>query len=757
MPRATAIVIASVAVALAGAAGLWLYAHRDPDPQATAARQLLHKYCSDCHNDIDLAGEMSLEGKDFAHVGPDAKTWEHVVRKLKAGMMPPPGRPRPPRKTVDRFTAELESRLDSAAEAHPAPRERTALRRLNRTEYANAIRDLLQLDIDAATLLPLDDSSEGFDNIAAALGVSPSLVQGYISAAMKISRRALGDPTTPRSQSTYTAPQQLVQNHHLEGLPLGTRGGLRIEHDFPLDAQYEVRIRRGFGLPKSTRLDVTLDGVPVKAENPTRFRIPVTAGPHVLTAALVDAWRPTDVDGVYAEHERLRGVESIAIDGPLDSAGVGDTPSRRQILICAPETGHDERPCAERIVSNLATHAFRRPVSHDELAELMAFYDSGRNDGTFEAGIETALSRILVDPRFLYRLEPDPAEVEPGAVYEVGDYALASRLSFFLWSSIPDDELLRTAAEGHLHEPERLVAEVQRMLADPKADALVDNFASQWLLLREVASVTPAADAFDDNLRQAMVEETKDFLADLMHEDKSVLRLLDADYTFVNARLAEHYGIPGVHGSYFRKVRIPADNPRRGLLGQASVLTLTSVTSRTSPVIRGRWVLETLLGSPAPNPPPNVNTTLAGDDGPAATASVRERLEAHHKNPTCAACHSIIDPMGFALENFDLIGAWRDTDGGQPIDSHATLTDGTVIDGPASLRAALLDRSDAFVTNLTEKLLTYALGRRLEYYDMPAVRAIVKKARAHDDRFSEFVLGVVGSDEFRTKVKGADD
>ena len=757
MSRAKLIIAASVIVGVAGAAGVWLHINRSPAARAVAANALLHKYCSDCHNPIDLAGGMNLGDKDFAKVGPDAETWEHVVRKLETGMMPPPGRPRPPRKTLDALTVDLESRLDDAERAHPAPRERAALRRLNRTEYANAIRDLLHLDVDAATLLPLDDSSEGFDTISAALGVSPSLIQGYVSAAMKLSRRALGDPTAPRSQATYSAPQLLVQDRHLEGLPLGTRGGLRVEHEFPLDADYEIRIRGGFRLPKSARLDITLDGAPITVENPLRFRIPVSAGPHVLTAAIVDAWRPAGVDDVYADFETPGGVNSIMIDGPLDPAGVGDTPSRQRILICKPETPADERPCAERILSKLATRAFRRPVAAEELGALMTFYDSGRTAGDFEAGIENALSRVLVDPRFLYRLEPDPADVEPGALYEVGDYALASRLSFFLWSSIPDDELLAVAASGKLHEPETLVAEARRMLADPKADALVENFAAQWLLLRELQSVTPAADAFDDNLRQAMMKETKLFVRDVMREDLSVLRLLDADFTFVDERLGEHYGIPGVHGSYFRKVQIPAENPRRGLLGQASILTLTSVTSRTSPVIRGRWVLETLLGSPAPNPPPNVNTTLAGDDGPAATASVRERLEAHRKNPTCAACHSIIDPMGFSLENFDLIGAWRDTDGGKPIDAHGTLTDGTVVDGPASLRAALLSRSDAFVTTITEKLLTYALGRRLEYYDMPTVRAIVKTARAQDDRFSAYVLGVVQSEPFRSKVKGAND
>jgi mono/diheme cytochrome c family protein len=762
MQRATVIVstLAGVGACAGIAAGSWLYVHRDPDPEATAARQLMHKYCVDCHNPLDFAGSLRLDNKDLGRVGPDAEIWEHVVRKLETGMMPPAGRPRPPRKTLDRLVANAESRLDQAALTAGPPPPATSLHRLNRTEYANAIRDLLNLDIDPATLLPLDDSSEGFDNIASSLGVSPSLVEAYVSAAMKISRRALGDPTTPRSQSIYTAPQNLAQDRHLEGLPLGTRGGLRIEHDFPLDADYEIRIRGGFRLPKGTRVDVTLDGAPLEVADTSRFRFPVSAGPHVLTAALVDAWRPAGVDGVYAEFSTPGAIQGIEIDGPLDATGLGDTPSRRRILICEPAPEADE-PCAERIVSQLAKRAFRGPVSREEIAGLMEFYDAGRKTGHgaggFEAGIQHALSRILVDPRFLYRIERDPAAPAPGTVYEIGDFELAARLSFFLWSSIPDDELLGLAGEGRLHEPATLVAQVERMLADPKADALVDNFAAQWLLLRELDSVTPAADAFDENLREAMMTETKLFFRAIMRENLSLLRLLDADFTFLNDRLAAHYGIPGVHGSYFRKVQIPADNPRRGLLGQASVLTLTSVTSRTSPVIRGRWVLETLLGAPPPSPPPNVNTTLAGDDGPAATASVRERLEAHRRNPNCASCHAIMDPIGFALENFDLIGAWRDTEGGRPIDTSGTLTDGTVLDGSASLRDALLDRSDAFVTTATEKLLTYALGRRLEYYDMPAVRAIVKGARAEDYRFSTFVIGVVKSRPFLTKVKGASE
>jgi hypothetical protein len=753
--RRDALILVSV-VGVAAVAGVFLLGDRSPDT-ATSAAGVIDEYCVVCHNAIDWAGNLRLDDKNFANVAPDAQAWEHVVRKLKTGMMPPAGEPRPPRAALDALVGELELQLDRAAEDVPIG-TRTALRRLNRTEYANAIRDLLHLEVDAATLLPLDDSSEGFDNIATALGVSPTLIEAYVAAAMSVSRRALGDPTTPPTQVTYTTPERLAQNRHLAGLPLGTRGGLRVEHAFPLDAEYQFRIRRGFRAARSVRIDVTLDGAPIVVEDPGLFRLPVTAGPHTLTVALVDTERPDGVHNVYAEYEIGGGIQSIEIDGPLAATGVGDTPSRRRVMICEPRDAASETSCAEEIVSTLATRAFRRTISREDLAPLMTFFESGRAQGGFEGGVQEALARVLVDPRFLYRVERDPAAIEVGERYEVGDFELASRLSFFLWSSIPDDALLATAAAGTLREPDVLEAEVRRMLADPKAEALVDNFAAQWLALRELESVTPDSPDFDATLRGSMAEETERLFAAVMRADSSVLRFLDADFTFVDARLAEHYGIPGVHGSHFRRIEIPPGTPRRGLLGHASILTLTSVTSRTSPVIRGSWILENLLGSPAPVPPPNVETTLEGDDGNGAVASsVRERLEAHRRDPVCASCHAIMDPIGFALENFDLIGAWRATDGGRPIDALAMLADGTVVDGPADLRAALLDRSDAFVTTLTEKLLTYALGRGLEYYDMPTVRSIVKSAEAQEYRFSAFVLGVAESVPFRTQLKGAID
>ena len=750
------IVAGCAAVAGIGGGAWWL--HTTPAREAQAAHATFETYCMTCHNAAERAGDLRLDDKDVAHVGSDPEVWERVVRKLETGMMPPAGEPRPERAVLDGLAGMLTRSLDRAAEADPV-RVRTALRRMNRTEYANVIRDLLHLDVDAARLLPLDDSSEGFDNIATALGTSPSLAEAYVSAAMKLARLALGDRNAPQTQISIDAPEGLSQDVHLEGMPLGTRGGMRVEHTFPVDAEYVIRLqggRGGFGRAGG-RVDLMLDGAPISLGGGSQARVRITAGPHTLTVALLDTRRSRGVDDVYSAPASSGGIQGIEIDGPLNPTGVSETPSRQRILTCRPAEPAQEAACAAEIVTTLARRAFRRPLDAGELEPLLEFYEAGYAAGGFEAGIEQALARVLVDPRFLYRLEPEPEGAAPGTAYEVDDFALATRLSFFLWSSMPDDALLDVAAAGRLHDPAVLAAETRRMLADPKASALVDNFAAQWLLLRELDSVTPDADAFDENLRSAMLRETKLVLEAVLRDDKSVLTLLDTDFTFVDERLARHYGLPGVRGSHFRKIELSDDDPRRGLLGHASILTLTSVTNRTSPVIRGRFVLETLLGTPAPVPPPNVETTLEGDDGGVATTSVRERLEAHRANPVCASCHAVIDPIGFALEPFDLIGAWRETDEGKPIDSTATLTDGTVVDGPAALRAALLDRSDSFVTTLTEKLMTYALGRRLEYFDMPAVRAVVREAALEDHRFSALVQGIVASDQFRTQVTGADD
>jgi hypothetical protein len=744
------ILIAALAVSVvvvAGSIHFWRGGSND------SARSLVNQYCGDCHNGIDFAGSMRLDDKDLTDIGHDAAVWERVVRKLKTGMMPPAGEPRPARERLDALTAELEEKLDQAHAANPVTGP-SALRRLNRTEYANAIRDLFDLNVDASTLLPLDDSSEGFDNMASALGVSPSLVESYVSAAMKISRWALGDITAPRSQAAYAAPQDLDQGGHLEGMPIGTRGGMALEHLFPVDADYEIRVRRGFGRGGG-RIDLTIDGEPIPVEGLGSTRIPVSAGPHTVTVAMVDTRRSAGVDDVYSAPPPTGGIQSVEIDGPLNPTGISQTPSREKILVCVPESAEDENECAREIISTLATRAFRRPLATDDLPALFTFYQAGRSGGDFEAGIQQAVARILVDPRFIYRIERDRPDSSLPGPRRVDDYEFATRLSFFIWSSIPDEQLLTLAATGRLQEPATLEAEVTRMLADPKSNALIDSFAEQWLFLRELESVTPDSEAFNENLRRAMAHETKQLFATIMRDEMSILRLLDASFTFVDEKLAEHYGLAGIHGSHFRRIELPNDSPRRGLLGHASILTVTSVTNRTSPVLRGSWILETLLGSPAPVPPPGVETTLEGDDGADIALTVRERLEAHRENPVCASCHAIMDPLGFSLENFDLIGGWRDTDAGLPIDTQAVLTDGTVVDGPATLRESLLSRPEVFVTTATEKLMTYALGRGIEHYDMPSIRAIVRQAADEDYRFSALVLGIVESEAFGTRTTGA--
>jgi hypothetical protein len=664
---------------------------------------------------------------------------------------------------LDSFASELETRLDQATPPG-AGLDAPALHRLNRTEYANAIHDLLALDVDVKALLPADASSEGFDNIAEALAVSPSLIQGYVSAAMKISRRAVGDRTATPSQTTYAVPGGLSQDRHIEGLPLGTRGGLLFQHTFPLDAEYEFSVTGGFGGGRGgggggPAIDVILDGEQVAVQNPRSFKIKVTAGPHTIGAALVDRQRAAGVDDAFSDFRIDSaftpggGVQTVVITGPFNPTSPGDTPSRRRILVCRPASPSEEAPCARKIISTLARHAYRRAPLDDEVETLMGFYQQGRGAGDFELGIQHALARILVAPGFLYRVEEEPKGLRPGATYRISNLELASRLSFFLWSSIPDDELLDTAAKGRLRDPMVLGRQVKRMLADAKSDAVTDNFAGQWLYLRDLANVQTSAANFDDNLRQAFRRETEMLFSTIIHEDRSIVDLLNADYTFVDERLARHYGIPNIHGSYFRRIALDPASPRRGLLGQGSILTVTSVATRTSPVSRGKWILENILGTPAPVPPPGVETNLEKDPAEVKATSLRQRMEAHRTNPACASCHKIMDPIGFALENFDLVGTWRERDGRIPIDSSGQLVDGTTLHGPADLRQALLSRSNAFVTNVTERLLTYALGRPVEYYDMPTVRAIVRRAAQNDYRFSSLVLGVVESAPFQMKVK----
>jgi cytochrome c551/c552 len=692
---------------------------------------LLTQYCITCHNGRTKTAGLALDALSLDHVAGDPATWEKVVVKVRSGMMPPSGARRPERAALDALAADLEARLDKAA-LPGAGLDAPAMHRLNRTEYANAVRDLLSLDVDVAVLRPPDASSDGFDNIADALSVSPSLIQGYVTAAMKISRRAIGDRTLTPTQVTYPAPGGLAQDRHIEGLPLGTRGGMLVKHTFPLDAEYEFSVTGGlgFGGQGAATVDVTLDGEKIATTTPRSFRVNVTAGPHTIGAALVDRVRSAGVDEAYSDFRvnsqftPAGGIQTVVITGPYKATSAGDTPSRRRVLTCRPASAAEEPDCAKQIVSTLARRAYRRPAQPDEVETLMKFYQQGRADGgDFEGGIQQALSRLLVSPAFLFRVETAPRSVPAGTAYRLSDLDLASRLSFFLWSSIPDDDLLDAAVKGRLRDPKVLEQQVKRMLADPKSEALTSNFAGQWLYLRELASVQTSAKEFDDNLRQAFRRETEMLFESIVRDDRSIVDLISADYTFVDERLARHYGIPDIHGSYFRRVPLAADSPRRGLLGQGSMLTVTSVSTRTSPVQRGRWILENVLGTPAPVPPPGVDTNLEKD------------------------------PDGFGLENFDLIGAWRDLDGRTPVDPTGQLVDGTKLNGPGDLRAALLARSDAFVTTATGKLLTYALGRPIHPDDMPTVRAIVRRSARNDRRFSSLVLGVVESAPFQMKMK----
>jgi len=721
-------------------------------------RALVDQYCLTCHNDRAKTGNLSLTGLDGSQPGDEPEIWEKVVRKVRAGLMPPSGMPRPDRAALDAFAGRVEAGLDRAAAAHPNPGS-SALHRLNRTEYANAIRDLLALDIDEATLLPADDSSEGFDNIADALRVSPALVERYTAAAVKVSRLAVGNLLLSASTVTYRVPGDLQQAEHIDGLPLGTRGGAVVQHTFPLDADYSLRVRvRGaaIGLAAANlqgeEIEITIDGERVKLLPATAqidLKIPVKAGQRAIGVAFVRK-APPGADDIWATYAANSGVQSLAITGPLTPTGLGDSASRRRIFTCRPAAPPEEPACARTILATLAKRAFRQPVSDADVQLLLTFYQTGRANGGFDAGIEQALARILVDPRFTFRLEKEPAAVAVGQPYRVSDLELASRLSFFVWSSIPDDQLLDLAIKGRLHEPAVLEAQTKRMLADAKADALVTNFGGQWLFLRELKNARPET-RFSENLRQSFRRETELLLNSIVREDRSVLDLLNADYTFVDETLAEHYGIPNVRGSRFRRVAV-TDDARRGLLGQGSFLLVTSVANRTSPVSRGKWVLENLLGVPAPLPPPNVPSIDEGSDI-TSIKSLRQRMEKHRQQPTCAACHKIMDPIGFSLENFDLIGRWRTSEGGTPIDATSQMVDGTPLDGPASLRRALLARSDVFVRTMTGKLMTYATGRALRYYDMPAVRAVANDAAKNDNKFSTLVLGIVRSDPFQKRMK----
>jgi len=732
-----------------------------PDPA------FLTQYCVTCHNARTRSGNFVLQGLDPAQ--PDGKidTWEKVVRKLRTGMMPPVSAPKPTSQARESFASALEAQLDRVAAVHPDPGT-PALHRLNRAEYANAVRDLLAVDVDVSAMLPPDDSAAGFDNNADVLGVSPALIEGYANAAAKVSRLALGDPSIGLDRTTYRVPGDLAQDVHIDGLPLGTRGGIVVHHTFPLDAEYDVEVGagggpalgaargagpRGGGPPPQDDRYVTLDGerLTLSPRGPTRIK--VSAGPHVIGASTIVRTHVLGADSVFNAPVRTPGVSQVTIAGPFNASGPGDTPSRRKVLVCSPQP--DEIRCARTILNTLASRAYRRPVAVTgaDMDTLVDFYRQGREHGTFESGLQRAVARVLVDPQFLFRFERDPASLAPGAAFRLTDIELASRLSFFLWSSIPDEALMADARKGTLHTPAVLGPQVKRMLADPRADALVTNFAGQWLLLRELKNIRPDSPAWDGNLRQSFERETAMLFRAVIQEDRSVIDLLDADFTFVDERLARHYGIPDVHGSRMRRIALAADDPRRGLLGQGSILTATSAANRTSPVTRGKWVLENVLGAPPPQPPPGVETNLEKDAAQVKVTSLRQRMELHRANPVCASCHQLMDPIGFSLENFDNTGKWRALDGRAPIDATGSLVDGTKLNGPATLRQALLAKSDVFAGVFADRLLTYAVGRAMRPQDMPAVRAITRTAARDRYRFSSFVMAIVSSAPFQMKTK----
>jgi hypothetical protein len=794
------IVILGSALLISGFTLATLIGQQRPEsPQKAVVTQ----YCITCHSDKGQSGGLSLESLDPDRPELHAEVWEKVARKLRAGLMPPTGMPRPAGAGLETFRRTLESSLDKAAAAKPNPGA-PALHRLNRNEYVNAIRDLIAVEVDPVMVLPADDSLEGLDNIADVLGTSPALIERYVSAAAKISRIAIGNTDIGPLSYTYKVRGDVSQDKHIEGLPLGTRGGVTIRHNFPVDGEYLFKfslLKVNFGpqygqSAKNEQLEMSVNGVRVLLMDlrsapyyyirggaagggpalPLEIRLPVKAGPQTLqvtfikrTAADVDdllqPFEATTADlqtGVQFGYTTVPHLSSVEILGPYAIGGPGNTPSRDKIFVCRPTGAAQEAACARRIISTLARRAYRRPVNDNDVALLMGFYQKGRQAADFESGIEMALRRLLSDPEFVFRFERDPANVAMGATHRVTDIELASRLSFFLWSSIPDEELLTTAEQGKLKDPAILQQQVKRMLKDPKSQAMITNFAGQWLFLRELRNRQPDLllfPDFDDNLRQSMYRETEMLFASIVREDRNVFDILSADYTFVNERLARHYGIPNIYGTDFRRVSVTSP-ARRGLLGQGSFLTLTSAPNRTSPVTRGAWILENLLGSPPPLPPPDVPPFPEATNGqgikPVLT-TVRERMEQHRTNQPCKGCHQIMDPIGLSLENFDGVGRWRTQDLGSKIDTAGMLVDGTSIDGVDSLRASLLRYQDAFAQNLTEKLMMYGTGRAAHYYDMPAVRSIAREAAKSDYRFSALVTAIVSSQPFQMRVRKAEE
>jgi mono/diheme cytochrome c family protein len=798
--RVAAILLTATGLAVMAGVCNFSQAASRPRPQAQNVEQYraaINQYCISCHNDRAKTGGLTLEKLDFSNVPANAEIWEKAVRKLRVGMMPPQGAPQPDTATRQTLVSWLTSELDHAATAAPNP-GRPLLHRLNRVEYGNAIRDLLALEVDPSTLLPPDDAAYGFDNVGDVLGVSPVLLERYMGAAGMVSALAIGDPDTAPSGETFHIRQDASQDVHLEGMPIGTVGGILARVTLPLDGEYVFTVRLfrtnlGVmrGLEYEHEVEYTVDGRRVHlfkvggeedfkanlvnmtklgddVDERGKIRLPLKAGPHVITAAFLErsaAYNPTRLQPFIRSSTDTRDTsglphfETFTVTGPFAATGSGDTPSRRKVFVCRPATGADEEPCARKIIATIARRAYRGDMSETDLQRLMGFYKSARRTGTFEKGIQVSLQRILASPKFAFHIEAEPPNAAPGTVYRISDLELASRLSFFLWSSIPDDRLIDAASSGRLHMPAVLEQEVKRMLADAKSESLTTNFAAQWLYLRNLKNMQPLSEEFpdfDDNLRQALERETSLFFQSIVREDRNVLDLMTANYTFVNERLARHYQIPNVYGSQFRRITL-TDEARYGLLGKGAVLMVTSHTDRTSPVVRGKWILDNLLGAPPPAPPANVPPLNENPQREGKVLTMRERMEEHRANPVCANCHKLMDPIGLSLENFDAVGEWRTRDGdtvrnmGTPIDASGQLLDGTKVDGVITLRKTLLRQPDLFVGTLTEKLMIFALGRGLAYYDIPAVRTIVRDSARQDYKFSSLILGIVKSAPFQKR------
>ena len=758
------------------------------DPFSTVAAQqaLVTKNCAGCHNDKLKTGGFTWSKIDLNHPIESAELTEKVIHILRAGIMPPPGIPRPDRATMEAFIVSLERSMDKAALAQPNPGA-PSLHRLNRTEYRNAIRDLLGLDVDVTQLLPADDASHGFDNMSDVLGVSPALMDGFIRAADKISREAVGDLQIAPTSATYHIPRVINQNRHIDGTPYGTRGGLAASHNFPADGEYVFRISLYYDIcgplwgksqGKGQTIEVSVDGERVAlmhidpnstfTDDLVSPAIKITAGPHKVAASfpsrgegpVEDTVMPFEQSLIDLNNADMPGITSLPhlrelrIVGPRNVTGLGNTPSRKRIFTCRPAPGADEVPCAREIISRTAKTAYRRPVADADLEDLLSVYQRGRNGkgGDFEAGVRTVIQTLISDPEFVFRFERTPSNAAPGSNHRITDLELASRLSFFLWSSIPDAALIDAAAKNQLHEPAELERQIRRMLADSRSSALSTNFAGQWLTLPNLKEAQPDAFMFPNynkNLGDSMRRETEMFFDSIVHEDHSILDLLTANYTFVDETLAKHYGIPDILGTRFRRVEV-TDERRKGLLGHGSVLTLTSVANRTSPVQRGKWVMITLLGSPPPAPPPNVPPLKENEEN-MKPQSVREKMEGHRKNEPCRSCHQLMDPLGLALENYDAVGQWRLKDAGSPVDANGKMYDGTPLDGPVSLRKAILNHSDAYIGTFTERLLSYALGRVVDYKDMPMLRGIEQEAGKNGNRFSAFVAAIAKSAPFQMR------